>query len=78
MTLVLEDASGKRVRNLVSETLFPAGDNAALRGAYDRSQGTVQRLSVELFHVKRALEEVRRHRALLFGLLVLAVLLWRL
>lgn len=29
VTLVLEDASGKRVRNLVSETPFPAGDNTA-------------------------------------------------
>lgn len=29
MTLVLEDASGMRVRNLVSETPFPAGDNVA-------------------------------------------------
>lgn len=27
VTLVIEDASGQRVRNLVSETAFPAGDN---------------------------------------------------
>ena len=29
VTLVLEDGDGKRVRNLVSETWFPAGDNVA-------------------------------------------------
>lgn len=29
VTLVIEDASGKRVRNLVSETPFPAGENTA-------------------------------------------------
>ncbi|HEY2343561.1 MAG TPA: hypothetical protein VGH90_11045, partial [Chthoniobacteraceae bacterium] len=29
VTLVIEDASGKRVRNLVSETHFPAGGNVA-------------------------------------------------
>jgi hypothetical protein len=27
VTLVIEDAEGQRVRNLVSETPFPAGDN---------------------------------------------------
>ena len=29
VTLVIEDAAGKRVRNLVSETHFPAGENVA-------------------------------------------------
>ncbi len=29
VTLVIEDAEGKRVRNLISETRFPAGDNIA-------------------------------------------------
>ncbi len=29
VTLVIEDSTGKRVRNLVSETRFPAGDNTA-------------------------------------------------
>ena len=29
VTLVIEDAEGKRVRNLVSETRFPAGENTA-------------------------------------------------
>ena len=29
VTLVIEDATGKRVRNLVGETPFPAGDNVA-------------------------------------------------
>ncbi len=29
VTLVIEDAEGKRVRNLVSETRFPAGENVA-------------------------------------------------
>ena len=29
MTLILEDGNGKRVRNLVSETWFPAGENVA-------------------------------------------------
>src|SRR5690242_16258652 len=29
VTLVIEDASGKRVRNLVSEAPFPAGENTA-------------------------------------------------
>ncbi|MCX7008593.1 MAG: hypothetical protein NTY53_15300 [Kiritimatiellaeota bacterium] len=29
VTLVIEDAAGRRVRNLVSETPFPAGDNVA-------------------------------------------------
>ncbi len=29
VTLVIEDSTGKRVRNLISETPFPAGDNVA-------------------------------------------------
>ena len=29
VTLVIEDAKGKRVRNLISETAFPAGPNTA-------------------------------------------------
>lgn len=35
VTLVIEDAQGKRVRNLVSETAYPAGPNVALWDGLD-------------------------------------------
>ena len=41
VTLVLEDGHGNRVRNLVSDTLFPAGDNTAWwDGSDDLSRDT--------------------------------------
>jgi hypothetical protein len=42
VTLVIEDSQGRRVRNLISETLMPAGDNSVVWDGYDegvRSQG---------------------------------------
>ena len=35
VTLVIEDAAGKRVRNLVAETRFPAGENIVRWDGYD-------------------------------------------
>jgi hypothetical protein len=35
VTLVIEDAQGRRVRNLISETLLPAGENTVLWDGYD-------------------------------------------
>src|SRR4051812_34099342 len=35
VTLVIDDANGKRVRNLVSETQFPKGDNVVWWDATD-------------------------------------------
>lgn len=71
-----EDARLK-VRALATVAEAVGQENVALRGAYDRSQVTIQRAAVELFHVKRALEEARRHRAILFwiGLVLFLFLL---
>lgn len=66
-----------RIGDLAAAAERVANDNLALKGAYERSQAAGQRLSVELFQVTRALEEARQHRAILFGLLVLAVLFLR-
>lgn len=42
VTLVIEDSKGDRVRNLVSETLFPAGDNTVYwNGADDHGRKNV-------------------------------------
>ncbi|HEX8834931.1 MAG TPA: hypothetical protein VF719_12055, partial [Abditibacteriaceae bacterium] len=38
VTLVIEDATGKRVRNLVAETQFPAGDNLITWDGYDEGE----------------------------------------
>lgn len=35
VTLVIEDATGKRVRNLIAETKLPAGDNLLMWDGYD-------------------------------------------
>jgi hypothetical protein len=37
MTLVIEDAMGRRVRNLVSETPFPAGANTVYWDGLDEN-----------------------------------------
>jgi len=38
VTLVIEDAAGKRVRNLIAETRFPAGDNVVTWDGYDEGE----------------------------------------
>ena len=38
VTLVVEDANGKRVRNLVNETRFPAGDDVVYWDGYDEGE----------------------------------------
>jgi hypothetical protein len=55
VTLVIDDAAGKRVRNLVSETWFPAGDNVAwwdgmndLRRDADAARHGIYRIPAEL------------------------------
>jgi hypothetical protein len=67
----------QKVRALVETADAIERQHAALKGAYDRSQATVQRAAAELFHLKRALEEVKRHRLVLFvaGLVLLAIAL---
>jgi hypothetical protein len=54
-------------------------ENVTLRSALSRALASVQRLTAELFHLRRALEEARRHRALLFwiGLALLVLSLAR-
>ena len=39
VTLVLEDAEGRRVRNLISETKLPAGENVVYWDGYDEGAG---------------------------------------
>ncbi len=40
VTLVLEDAEGKRVRNLISETKLPAGENTVYWDGYDEGSSS--------------------------------------
>lgn len=51
---------------------------AAQRGFLERARLVSERFAIENLFLKKALEELRVHRAVLFGLLILAVLLWRL
>jgi hypothetical protein len=44
VTLVVEDANGKRIRNLIAETKFPSGDNTAW---WDGSAGWHHRLELD-------------------------------
>ena len=65
-----------RTGDLVRAAERIANDSIALKSALERSRGTIQRLGIENVFLKRALEEARRHRALLFWIgLVLVVLL---
>jgi len=70
---------GLRVKALTASAEAIVRENAALRGALQRAQGTIQRFGAESLYLKRALTEARQHRAVLFvlGLLLLAVLLAR-
>ena len=70
------DIASLRIDDLTRAAERIANDSIAIKGAYERSQGTVHRLGIENVFLKRALEEARRHRALLFWIgLVLVVLL---
>lgn len=60
------DVALLRIQDLTSAAERIANDNIALKSAYDRAQATIQRAGVELSYVKLALEEARRHRAILF------------
>ena len=51
VTLVIEDASGKRVRNLVSETPFPAGDNTAWWDGLDDVGRDPEAASHAVYHI---------------------------
>ena len=51
VTLVIDDASGKRVRNLVSETRFPAGKNTAWWDAQDDLGRDTEAARHGLYHV---------------------------
>lgn len=72
------DVALLRIQDLASTAERIANDNLALKSAYDRAQATIQRFGPEVFYLKKTQKELRSHRALLFGLLVLAILLWRL
>ncbi|HCE46959.1 MAG TPA: hypothetical protein DET40_25715 [Lentisphaeria bacterium] len=50
-TIVIEDANGKRIRNLVSETPFPAGDNVAWWDGMDDVGRDPAAASHGLYHV---------------------------
>lgn len=51
VTLVIEDAQGKRIRNLVSETPFPAGKNVAYWDAMDDLARDTEAARHGLYHV---------------------------
>ena len=51
VTLVIDDASGKRVRNLVSETRFPAGANVAWWDGADDLGRDVDAARHGLYHI---------------------------
>ena len=51
VTLVIDDAQGKRVRNLVSETPFPAGDNVAWWDGMDDLARDLDAAKHGLYHV---------------------------
>ena len=51
VTLVIEDSAGKRVRNLIAETRFPAGDNVAWWDGADDSGRDLDAARHGLYHV---------------------------
>jgi len=51
VTLVIEDADGKRVRNLVSETPFPSGDNTAWWDGLDDVGRDPEAASHAVYHI---------------------------
>ncbi len=51
VTLVIEDAGGKRVRNLVSETPFPAGENTAWWDGLDDVGRDPEAASHAVYHI---------------------------
>lgn len=51
VTLVIEDVNGKRVRNLVSETSFPAGENVAWWDGLDDLGRDTKAAEHALYHV---------------------------
>jgi hypothetical protein len=71
---------GLRVKALTASAEAIVRENAALRGALERAQGTIQRFGAESLYLKRALAEARQHRVIFFvlGLILVAVLLARL
>ncbi len=54
VTIVIDDAQGKRVRNLVSETRFPAGDNVAWWDGMDDLGRDAEAARHGLYHVPGA------------------------
>jgi hypothetical protein len=72
------DVALLRIQDLTSAAERIANDNLTLKSAYDRAQATIQRFGAESLYMKKTQKELRLHRALLFGLLVLALLLSRL
>ena len=69
------DIASLRIDDLTRAAERIANDSIALKGALDRSQASGQRLSVENFHLKRIIAELRLHRALLFWICVGIILL---
>ena len=68
------DIASLRIDDLTRAAERIANDSIAIKSAYERSQGTVHRLGIENVFLKRALEELRVHRALLFWIGVLLVI----
>lgn len=60
-----EDVKAK-IHNLRSVADEVARRYEGLQSAYERSQAALSRAAAELFHVKEALSEARRHRTVLF------------
>lgn len=63
ITLVIEDATGKRVRNLVSETPFPAGDNVVWWDATDDLGRDVEAARHGLYNIPAQLVSPGRYTA---------------
>lgn len=63
VTLVIEDADGKRVRNLVSETPFPAGDNIAWWDGTDDLGRDVEAADHGLYSIPARLVAPGQYRA---------------
>ena len=62
VTLVIEDAAGKRVRNLVSETPFPAGPNTAWWDGLDDLGRDTEAAAHALYHIPGKFVEPGNYR----------------
>src|SRR3954471_7231567 len=62
VTLVIEDATGNRVRNLVSETQFPRGENTVWWDALDDLGGDTDAAKHAVYHIPGKLVAAGNYR----------------